>query len=42
LYTNFATGTGNRIGSTSIVSWDCSELVLITQFPSVTYNNRYT
>lgn len=38
LFTSF----GNRISNTSIVSWDCIHLVLITHFPSVISNNRYT
>jgi hypothetical protein len=31
-----------RIRNTSIVSWDCTNLILITHFPSVLNNNRYT
>jgi Lipocalin-like domain len=42
LNTSFTTGSGNRISLTSIVSWDCTNLVLITRLPSVTYNYRYT
>ena len=42
LYTDFTTGSGNRISLTSIVSWDCANLVLITRWPSVVYNYRYT
>ena len=42
LYTSFASGNGSRISNTSIVSWDCIHLVLITHFPSVVNNNRYT
>ena len=42
LYTSFTTGGGNRISLTSILSWDCISLVLITRWPSVTYNYRYT
>ena len=42
LYTLFTSGDGNRISSTSITSWDCTNLVLITMFPSVTYNYRFT
>jgi len=42
LYTSFGSGSGGRISGTYIVSWDCINLVLITQYPSVLYNNRYT
>ena len=42
LYTAFTSGDGNRISSTLIESWNCSTLVLITRYPSVTYNYRFT
>ena len=42
LYTSFTSGNGNRISSTSITSWDCTNLVLMTRFPSVPYNYRFT
>ncbi len=42
LYTSFTSGTGNRISGTSITSWDCSNLVLLTRFPSVDSNYRFT
>ena len=42
LYTLFTSGDGNRISSTSITSWDCTNLVLLTSFPSVEFNYRYT
>ena len=42
LFTSFENGNGNKISPTSIVSWDCTNLVLITRFPTVEYNNRYT
>ena len=41
LFTYFTTGSGNRINLTSIVSWDCANLVLITRWPSVAYNYQY-
>lgn len=41
-HTAFGPGNGNRIDVTSITSWDCSNLVLTTMFPSVTYNYRFT
>jgi hypothetical protein len=42
LYTLFTSEDGNRISSTSITSWDCTNLVLLTSFPSVEFNYRYT
>jgi hypothetical protein len=39
---SFASSQANRISNTTKVSWDCSKLVLITSFPSVVYNFRYT
>jgi hypothetical protein len=42
MYTLFSSGTGNRISGTLIENWDCSNLVLITRFPSVAHNYRIT
>jgi hypothetical protein len=42
MYTAFTLGNGNRINATFIESWDCSNLVLITRYPSVNYNFRTT
>ena len=39
---NYTSGNGSRLNTTSIVSWDCSKLVLITSTPSTLYNYRYT
>lgn len=39
---SFTSSEANRISNTSTVSWDCSKLVLITMFPSVVFNLRYT
>jgi hypothetical protein len=41
-YISLNAGDGNQIGLTSVVSWDCTDLVLITQFPSVDSNYRFT
>jgi hypothetical protein len=43
-YTFFTSGTGNRLSglTLSITSWDCTNLVLLTSFPSVDSNYRYT
>lgn len=40
--TSFTSGSGNRIRGTFIESWDCSLLVLITRYPSVDHNFRFT
>jgi len=42
MYTTFASGNGNRINATLIESWNCFNLVLLTRYPSVTYNYRFT
>ena len=42
LTTSFESGNGSRISNASIQNWDCKDLVLITSFPSVENNNRYT
>ena len=42
LYTSFTSGNGNRISSTLIESWNCSNFVLMTRYPSVNYNYRFT
>ncbi len=42
LFTAFDSGNGNKISGTSIINWDCTHLVLLTRYPSVSYNNRYT
>jgi hypothetical protein len=39
---SFTSSEANRISNTSTASWDCSKLVLITMFPSVVFNLRYT
>ena len=43
-YTFFASGTRSRIGGivTSITGWDCTHLVLRTNYPTVDSNYRYT
>lgn len=41
-HSTFASVNGNRIDATSITSWDCTNLVLTTMFPSVNYNYRFT
>lgn len=40
--TTFSPGNGNRINGTFIENFDCNNLVLITRYPSVTYNFRIT
>lgn len=42
LIVDYTSGNGARINSTTVVSWDCSQLVLITSTPSTLYNYRYT
>ena len=42
LLTAFTFGDGNRINLTYVQSWDCSILVVMTAFPSVEYNYRFT
>jgi len=42
LITSFTSGIGNRINGTLIESWNCSILVLTTQYPSVNFNYRFT
>lgn len=39
---NFTSGNGSRINSTSLVSWNCTTLVVITSTPSTLFNYRYT
>lgn len=41
-YASFNSANANRIGLTSITSWNCVDLVLTTLFPSVNYNYRFT
>ena len=41
-YISLTPSDASRIGSTLIEKWDCSNLVLITRYPSVNFNNRYT
>lgn len=41
-HSTFESVNGNRIDATSITSWDCTNLVLTTMFPSVNYNYRFT
>lgn len=38
----FTSGNGSRVNSTSVVSWNCATLVLITRTPATIYNYRYT
>lgn len=42
LYLSFTSGSGTRISGTSINSWDCSSLVLLTRYPSANFNYRIT
>ena len=42
LLTDFNTGNGYKVGLTTVESYDCKHLVVITRFPSVEYNYRYT
>ncbi len=39
---SFDSGNNVLIEASHIVSWDCTSLVVITLFPSVANNNRYT
>jgi hypothetical protein len=39
---SFSSGNATRLNFTTLVSWNCSNLVLITHYPSTLFNNRYT
>lgn len=41
-HSTFESANGNRVDATSITSWDCTNLVLTTMYPSVNYNYRFT
>jgi hypothetical protein len=41
-YTNFNSSSPHLFYITALVSWDCTELVLITYWPAVDSNYRYT
>ncbi|HET6995462.1 MAG TPA: lipocalin family protein [Chitinophagaceae bacterium] len=41
-YIDFNSGNPGLHNLTALVSWDCTDLVLITRFPTVDSNYRYT
>jgi len=41
-YTEFNSGGGRNINLTTIVSWDCTNLVLISHYPNANFNDRFT